>query len=73
MGKTARKEAETEAPMLRVLGELVRRELHEFVIVTGVSALATMLEQERTEVCNPRYAHQSERRARRGGHAWVNW
>src|SRR5215471_6598744 len=69
MGKIARKDAETEAPMLRVLGEVVWRELREFVVVAGMSALATMLEQERTEACGPRYEHQPEQRARRAGHA----
>lgn len=69
MRKTARKDAETEAPMLHLLGEVVRRELREFVVVAGISALATVLEQERTEACGPRYRHQPERRARRMGHA----
>ncbi len=56
--------AKTEAPMLRVLGETVRRELREFVVVAGMSALATVLEQGRTEACGPRYEHRSDRRAR---------
>lgn len=54
MGKSARKDAETEVPMLRVLGEVVRRELREFVVVAGMNALATMLEQERIDACGPR-------------------
>lgn len=69
MGKIARKEVGTEVPMLRALGEVVRRELREFVLVAGMTALATVLEEERTEACGPRYLHQAERRARRSGHA----
>jgi len=51
------------------LGEVVRQDLREFVVGAGMTALATLLEGERTVVCGPRYAHQADRRARRSGHA----
>src|SRR2546423_3664387 len=69
MEKVARKGAEKEVPMLRLLGEVVRQELREFVVTAGMTALAAMLEGERTDACGPRYVHQVERRARRAGHA----
>lgn len=69
MEKIARKDGATEAPMLHVLGEMVRRELREFVVVAGMTALATVLEQERSGVCGPRYTHNLKRHARRTGHA----
>lgn len=69
MEKVARKDAEKEVPMLHLLGEVVRQELREFVVTAGMTALAVMLEGERTDACGPRYVHQVERRARRAGHA----
>src|SRR5262245_40086439 len=69
MKKTARKDVEREVPLALALGEVVRRELREFVVTAGMTALAALLETERTDVCGPRYAHQPERRARRAGHA----
>jgi transposase-like protein len=50
------------------LSSLVRRELHEFVVGAGMAALDELLEQERTALCGPRYAHVAGRRARRAGH-----
>jgi transposase-like protein len=55
--------------MLQVLGEVVRHELHEFVVSAGMVALMAVLEAERTEICGPRYAHLPERQVHRGGHA----
>jgi len=49
MEKVARKGAEKEVPMLRLLGEVVRQELREFVVTAGMTALAAMLEGERTD------------------------
>lgn len=71
MKKSYRKWAEKEVgSQLRLvaLTEVVRQELREFVVSAGMVALATLLEKERTDVCGPRYRHQSERAARRGGH-----
>ena len=83
MGKTARKTkareevtvAETEASTVRTvlaqlvlpLAELVRGDLRELVHTLGMQAIASMLEQERTELCGERYKHSKERQATRGG------
>src|SRR5437867_1898623 len=69
MEKIVRKDEEKEVPMLFALGEVVRRELRDFVVTAGMTALATLLESERTEECGPRYKHQAGRRAHRAGHA----
>ena len=70
MKKTAKKESRSEGETTRpTLVDVIRRELREFVIDAGLLALEEMLERERTVVCGPRYAHQEERRAHRGGHA----
>jgi transposase-like protein len=83
MKNTARKTRPTEdaRPQLRAvladaatrmqlqleLGEVVRRDLREFVISAGTAALAAVLEAERTQVVGPRYAHLPTRSARRAG------
>jgi len=70
MKNTARKKRPTEdaRPQLRAvfsaaardaqlaldLGDLLRRDLREFVITAGITALATVLERERTEIVGPR-------------------
>jgi putative transposase len=69
MQKAARNEGAKEAPMLETLGEVIRGELRAFVVSAGMAALTAMLEAERTMLCGPRYAHDAERRASRGGHA----
>ena len=72
MRGNARKSLEKEAgtqPRLVGLKERVRQELREFVVSAGMTALGALLEDERTAICGPRYTHQSERVARRGGHA----
>jgi transposase-like protein len=45
----------------------MRRDLREFVIAAGTAALAAVLEEERTQVVGPRYAHLPMRSARRAG------
>jgi putative transposase len=47
----------------------LRRGLREFVVEAGMQALEGLLEDERTMVCGPRYRHDENRRAVRGGHA----
>jgi hypothetical protein len=47
MKKIARKEAKTEAQMLRVLGDMVWRELREFVVVAGMSAACSRHDRRR--------------------------
>jgi len=51
------------------LGDAMRRDLREFVITAGAAALAAVLEEERTRVVGPRYAHLPTRSARRAGSA----
>jgi len=72
MKKTARKKDDAKVgspPMVLALGEIIRHELREFVVAAGMTALAVLLEGERTGVCGPRYLHQPERGARRAGYA----
>jgi putative transposase len=44
-----------------------RAELMELAITSGLKVLTTMLEDDRTAICGPRYAHQVERQASRAG------
>ena len=44
-----------------------RAELTELVVRSGLKVLATMLEEDRTAVCGPRYVHQADRQAVRAG------
>jgi putative transposase len=41
--------------------------LFELAVRSGLRVLNTMLEEDRTVLCGPRYAHMSERRASRAG------
>lgn len=72
MRKTAKETSfreEGSGSLFLALGEVVRRDLREFVARAGIVALTTLLEQERTAACGPRYVHEPERRAHRAGHA----
>src|SRR5260370_26288701 len=55
-------------PMAALMFTL-RRGLREFVAEAGMHALVTLLEEERTELCGPRYKHVEGRKASRAGHA----
>ena len=44
-----------------------RAELMELAVASGLKVLTTMLEEDRTAICGPRYAHQPERDASRAG------
>jgi transposase-like protein len=44
-----------------------RAELMELAVASGLKVLTTMLEEDRTAICGPRYAHQPEREASRAG------
>ena len=44
-----------------------RAELTELVVRSGLKVLDAMLEEDRTAVCGPRYAHQDDRAAGRAG------
>src|SRR5438132_11844306 len=75
MGKGAKKaergQAESAQALLPIaaLAFTLRRGLREFVVESGMRALGELLEQERTELCGPRYKHEPERAAHRAGHA----
>src|SRR5688500_13404207 len=47
---------------------VVRQGLREMIFEAGMQRLIEVLEEERTAVCGPRYAHDPDRTARRGGH-----
>lgn len=61
------KEVGTLAQLVLPLAEVVRGDLRAFVMSVGVQALTAMLESERTELAGPRYRHDPERQATRGG------
>src|SRR5262245_14743176 len=44
-----------------------RAELMELAVSSGLKVLTTMLEEDRTAICGPRYQHQRERPASRAG------
>jgi transposase-like protein len=44
-----------------------RAELMELAVASGLQVLTTMLEDDRTALCGPRYQHQAERTASRAG------
>ncbi len=71
MTKSATKREPTEvgtlAQLVLPLAELVRGDLRAFVMSVGIQALTAMLENERTEIAGPRYRHDPERQATRGG------
>ena len=64
-------QAESPSPQRRLpLVDLLvdtRTELFELAIRSGLKVLDAMLEQDRTELCGPRYAHQAARVASRAG------
>lgn len=73
MGKSAKKSDRGQAqnaqallPMA-VLAFTLRRGLREFVVQSGMKALGDLFEEERTELCGPRYKHEPERAAHRAG------
>ena len=47
--------------------------LWDTVVISGLALVEEELEEERARVCGPRYVHQPERRALRGGHAEARW
>lgn len=44
-----------------------RAELMELAVASGLKVLTTMLEEDRTAICGPRYQHQAHRSAGRAG------
>jgi transposase-like protein len=67
LGELARAEADRQLTLR--LRDLVRENLREFVISAGTAALTAVLEEERTRLVGPRYAHLPTRQARRSGSA----
>lgn len=67
--KSAKKEAESVVTPKESLAETMRGELRDFVVRTGMTALLALLEEERTQICGPRYERGEERAAIRNGHA----
>ena len=67
----ARSVPQAESPLRRLpLVDLLvdtRSELLELVTRSGLKVLTTMLEEDRTALCGPRYAHEPERPASRAG------
>jgi transposase-like protein len=47
---------------------MLQRGLHALALVAGVRALQTLLEEDREELCGPRYEHDAGREATRFGH-----
>jgi transposase-like protein len=67
LGALARDQA--DAQLALELRNLVRENLRAFVITAGTEALIAVLEEERTHIAGPRYAHLPTRQARRAGSA----
>lgn len=58
--------AQRHLPLVDLLVD-TRTELFELAVRSGLKVLETMLEEDRTTLCGPRYAHQAERVATRTG------
>ena len=70
--RTASPSAGVESPALRSLPLVeflvdTKAELFELMVRSGLRVLDAMLEEDRTALCGPRYAHQPERAASRAG------
>ena len=53
-------------PLIDLLVD-TRAELLELAVTSGLQVLTTMLEDDRSAICGPRYQHQMERQASRAG------
>ena len=58
--------AQRHLPLVDLLVD-TRAELMELAVVSGLKVLTTMLEEDRTAMCGPRYQHQADREASRTG------
>jgi len=58
--------AQRHLPLVDLLVD-TRAELMELAVTSGLQVLTTMLEEDRTAICGPRYRHQAEREASRAG------
>ncbi len=59
-------ESARHLPLVDLLVD-ARTELFELAVRSGLKVLDTMLEDDRTALCGPRYAHLADRRATRAG------
>jgi transposase-like protein len=59
-------ESPRHLPLVDLLVD-ARTELFELAVRSGLKVLTTMLEEDRTALCGPRYAHVAQRRASRAG------
>jgi transposase-like protein len=62
--------SQSESPRHLPLVDLLvdtRTELFELALRSGLQIFATMLEEDRTAICGPRYAHQPDRQVGRAG------
>jgi putative transposase len=70
MKDTAKRESfEEEGTVAVRLVDVVRHDLRAFVVSEGMKALAEMLEEERVQLCGPRYRHDPERTCSGAGYA----
>jgi putative transposase len=58
--------AQRHLPLVDLLVD-TRAELMELAVASGLKVLTTMLEEDRTLICGPRYQHQTDRQASRTG------
>src|SRR5437660_12604684 len=58
--------AQRHLPLVDLLVD-TRAKLLELAVTSGLKVLTTMLEEDRTAICGPRYQHQVERQASRAG------
>ena len=59
-------ESPRHLPLVDLLVD-ARTELFELAVRSGLKVLESMLEEDRTVLCGPRYAHLTERLASRAG------
>jgi len=64
--RSAAVESARHLPLVDLLVD-ARAELFELAVRSGLKVLETMLEEDRTAMCGPRYAHVADRRASRAG------
>ena len=69
--RTVARPTAVESPRHLPLVDLLvdaRTELFELAVRSGLKVLETMLEEDRTAICGPRYAHVAERQRLAGRH-----
>jgi hypothetical protein len=74
--RTVARPTAVESPRYLPLVDLLvdaRTELFELAVRSGLKVLETMLEEDRTAICGPRYAHLADRQASRAGTVSARW